>query len=215
MCLIIIWYSLLFWTLATLHVQALQVPLSGTFPVNGGRGISEDLFADLEELSRIVDISYCVGLTGTGIQKPFECLSRCHDFGGFELVTVSVLPRSVLQNRQADGLCLRHGTQVRSLEIAVATLRYLICHLDLASLLHFEGLIQSQIPSLTWPPCHKSTFRILEMMGTTRMACARKAGNVRVARFMQGSWPPGERLDITSLHTLKSSLRGTPNTSLL
>ena len=48
--------------------------------------ISQPLFESLEELARIVDISYCVG--STGIQKPFKCLSRCSEFEGFELVTV-------------------------------------------------------------------------------------------------------------------------------
>ncbi|EXJ96312.1 hypothetical protein A1O1_01438 [Capronia coronata CBS 617.96] len=49
------------------------------------RAISRRTFESLEELARIVDISYCVGTTG--IQKPFKCLSRCSDFEGFELVT--------------------------------------------------------------------------------------------------------------------------------
>ncbi|KAL2427239.1 Lipase A [Exophiala dermatitidis] len=49
------------------------------------REISQQTFESLEELARIVDISYCVGTTG--IQKPFKCLSRCSDFEGFELVT--------------------------------------------------------------------------------------------------------------------------------
>ncbi|OCL08275.1 alpha/beta-hydrolase [Glonium stellatum] len=49
--------------------------------------ISARLFAELEELARIVDISYCVGLTGLGIQKPFQCVSRCAEFENFELVT--------------------------------------------------------------------------------------------------------------------------------
>lgn len=47
--------------------------------------ISQHTFESLEELARIVDISYCVGTSG--IQKPFKCLSRCSDFEGFELVT--------------------------------------------------------------------------------------------------------------------------------
>jgi len=46
--------------------------------------ISIPLFAELEELSRIVDISYCVGTSG--IYKPFECASRCDEFPDFELV---------------------------------------------------------------------------------------------------------------------------------
>ncbi|KAF2142232.1 uncharacterized protein K452DRAFT_28540 [Aplosporella prunicola CBS 121167] len=49
--------------------------------------ISVQLFAELEELARIVDISYCVGLTGLGIKKPFRCPSRCAEFRNFELVT--------------------------------------------------------------------------------------------------------------------------------
>ena len=56
---------------------------------NDGRNknrISPTLFRELEELSRIVDISYCVGVAG--ISKPFQCASRCDEFEGFELVTV-------------------------------------------------------------------------------------------------------------------------------
>ena len=54
--------------------------------LDGSREVSQSLFNSLEELARLVDISYCVG--STGIQKPFSCLSRCNDFQGFELVTV-------------------------------------------------------------------------------------------------------------------------------
>jgi hypothetical protein len=50
-----------------------------------GREISQRTFQTLEELARIVDISYCVGTSG--IQKPFKCLGRCSDFEGFELIT--------------------------------------------------------------------------------------------------------------------------------
>lgn len=52
-----------------------------------GRNVSVALFTELEELARIVDISYCVGSTSFGISKPFTCLSRCADFPQFELVT--------------------------------------------------------------------------------------------------------------------------------
>lgn len=51
------------------------------------RNVSTELFEDLEELARLVDISYCVGTTG--IYRPFRCLSHCSVFDGFELVTVS------------------------------------------------------------------------------------------------------------------------------
>ena len=65
----------------TLHSTALPArPV-----ISGNRTISQSLFSSLEELARIVDISYCVG--STGIQKPFLCLSRCTDFPDFELIT--------------------------------------------------------------------------------------------------------------------------------
>ncbi|KAJ5514855.1 hypothetical protein N7463_004407 [Penicillium fimorum] len=47
--------------------------------------VSTTLFNSLEELSRIVDISYCVSTTG--IHQPFQCLSRCVEFPDLELVT--------------------------------------------------------------------------------------------------------------------------------
>ncbi|KAL4896411.1 Alpha/Beta hydrolase protein [Aspergillus ambiguus] len=49
------------------------------------RTVSHELFTSLEELARLVDVSYCVG--GPGIQKPFDCLSHCKDLPGFELIT--------------------------------------------------------------------------------------------------------------------------------
>jgi pimeloyl-ACP methyl ester carboxylesterase len=64
--------------------QIAAYPLQTLF--NGNRTISQSLFSSLEELARIVDISYCVG--STGIQEPFRCLSRCSEFPGFELVTI-------------------------------------------------------------------------------------------------------------------------------
>jgi hypothetical protein len=48
--------------------------------------VSQELFGSLDELARIVDVSYCVG--ATGVYKPFRCLSRCGEFEDFELVTV-------------------------------------------------------------------------------------------------------------------------------
>ena len=47
-------------------------------------GVSDRFFAHLERLSRLVDITYCVGTTG--LWRPFECVSRCKDFPTLELV---------------------------------------------------------------------------------------------------------------------------------
>ena len=78
--------------LAVLHVFARAVSSAqGQVPIlrhaANNRTVSVALFSELEELARIVDISYCVGLTSFGISKPFQCLSRCKDFPDFELVT--------------------------------------------------------------------------------------------------------------------------------
>lgn len=67
--------------------RVVPVNEAGFNPRDGGdRNVSGELFNSLEELARIVDISYCVG--SVGVSKPFECLSHCSDFQGFELVTV-------------------------------------------------------------------------------------------------------------------------------
>lgn len=71
---------------ATWLVACQALPAQGAPEV---LNISRSLFESLEELARIVDISYCVG--SSGIQKPFSCLSRCKEFEGFELVTVCSL----------------------------------------------------------------------------------------------------------------------------
>ncbi|KAJ5235925.1 hypothetical protein N7489_006016 [Penicillium chrysogenum] len=60
--------------------------------------VSNELFNSLEELSRIVDISYCVGTTG--VHQPFQCLSRCIEFPDLELVTVSYLQPSTISKTQ-------------------------------------------------------------------------------------------------------------------
>ena len=67
------------------------------------RNVSTALFAELEELSRVVDIAYCVGAAGIGIQKPFTCLGRCAEFPNFELVQVSALSSPPSDLRSALG----------------------------------------------------------------------------------------------------------------
>jgi len=69
-------------SLSTCNPITSQRPLNLETPDNAN--ISIHLFAELEELSRVVDISYCVGTTG--ISKPFSCASRCDEFPDFELV---------------------------------------------------------------------------------------------------------------------------------
>lgn len=84
-------YLWLLWTVDALPTT--QSPI--LYTPSASRNVTLKLFAELEELARIVDISYCVGTTG--IYKPFVCASRCQDFKGFELVTVSTFTNTVLR----------------------------------------------------------------------------------------------------------------------
>lgn len=93
------------------HPSTIQQPLPQALNINSqstewNSNISMQLFAELEELSRIVDISYCVGTTG--ISKPFECVSRCSEFPQFYLVdTFNTGP---LMSDSCGYIVLDHGT---------------------------------------------------------------------------------------------------------
>ncbi|KAI6914337.1 extracellular lipase [Hortaea werneckii] len=65
--------------------------------------VSAPLFAELEELARVVDITYC----SPAIAKPFNCLSRCEDFPQFELITT--WDTGPLLSDSAGYLALDHG----------------------------------------------------------------------------------------------------------
>ncbi|KAI1756652.1 Alpha/Beta hydrolase protein [Xylaria castorea] len=68
--------------------------------------ISFSLFASLERLSRLVDITYCVGTTG--IRQPFSCISRCKDFPSLELVTT--WNTGVLLSDSCGYVAIDHGS---------------------------------------------------------------------------------------------------------
>jgi hypothetical protein len=50
--------------------------------------VSVPFFLELEQLARLVDVTYCVGTPALGIQKPFSCPSRCGEFDNIELIQV-------------------------------------------------------------------------------------------------------------------------------
>lgn len=87
--------------------KRLQAPILQHARTN--RDLSVELFTELEELARIVDISYCVGLTSFGISKPFRCLSRCSEFPNFELVTT--WNTGPLLSDSCGYIALDHGKQ--------------------------------------------------------------------------------------------------------
>lgn len=71
-------------------VVSLASPATSQKPLNAPGSprlahISNILYLSLERLSRLVDITYCVG--STGISRPFNCISRCKDFPSLSLAT--------------------------------------------------------------------------------------------------------------------------------
>jgi len=99
--------------LAFRALAAAAVPLDQQAPLlhhaRTNHSVSLDLFSNLEELARIVDITYCVGITSLGIAKPFSCLSRCDDFPKFELVTT--WNTGPLLSDSCGYIALDHGKQ--------------------------------------------------------------------------------------------------------
>lgn len=93
--------------ISTCNPISLQKPLGPSFldAPNDNANISVLLFAELEELSRVVDISYCVGTTG--ISKPFACASRCNEFPDFELV--STFNTGVLMSDSCGYIVMDHS----------------------------------------------------------------------------------------------------------
>lgn len=118
--------------------------------------VSRELFDSLEELSRLVDISYCVGTTG--VQEPFQCLSHCAEFPNLELVMVSAHYRAGCSLN--DISCLfRHGTLGYSSPTRVATSHSPTHPGPSASLSPFEGhtllvILLSISLRIRSPMCH-------------------------------------------------------------
>ncbi|KAH8422925.1 lipase family protein [Aspergillus melleus] len=79
-----LWTLLFAWIYLPWLCRSTSLPDALDHPGEFNRVVSPTVFASLEELARVVDVSYCVG--NTGIQKPFECLSHCAELRGFELI---------------------------------------------------------------------------------------------------------------------------------
>ncbi|CAG9939276.1 unnamed protein product [Clonostachys rosea f. rosea IK726] len=69
--------------------------------------ISPALFSELERLSRVVDISYCIGNSGLG--EPFNCISRCDEFPTFSLITA--WNTGVLMSDSCGYIAVDHGAE--------------------------------------------------------------------------------------------------------
>ncbi|KAI2784703.1 alpha/beta-hydrolase [Daldinia loculata] len=104
--LISLWLLYLTATIVAGSPLADQYPLREQNDATTADHISNGLFASLERLSRLVDITYCVGTTG--ITPPFSCASRCKEFPTLDLVTT--WNTGVLMSDSCGYIAIDHGT---------------------------------------------------------------------------------------------------------
>lgn len=180
-------YSLIMRTIFTisallstvLGLPTVQIPLLRHADSN--KAVSPDLFAELEELARIVDISYCINPVSSGISKPFKCASRCDDFPTFELVKVS-LPQDGPHSTDNHS----HGAPDSSCQTLAVMSLYRMAQQRNASLSHSEAPTRSLTPSPTCRPCRKNTFHTpMESQKTTSYR------SVTTARYILASFSHG------------------------
>lgn len=91
------------------HPEHQQRPISSSSSDDGYPGansVSTALFASLERLARLVDITYCVGTTG--ISPPFSCASRCKEFPNLQLA--STWNTGVLMSDSCGYVAVDHGS---------------------------------------------------------------------------------------------------------
>ncbi|KAL7799097.1 triacylglycerol lipase [Trichoderma ceciliae] len=88
-----------------------QEPL-GTRESTSTSSIPVPLFASLERLARLVDVSYCLGTSG--IRKPFECISRCNEFP--DLTLAATWSTGILFNDNCGFIAVDHGSERQRLE---------------------------------------------------------------------------------------------------
>lgn len=188
--------------------------------------ISQKLFWELEELARIVDISYCVGTAGLGIKRPFSCASRCadRDFETFDLVTVSRCAR-ICVAYNTNGC--RHGTRALSCQTRADTSPSRTTLRNRALLSPFAAPIRSQTPLPISPPYPRNTSHTRAMTTKTiaRISSPRRPApkmvthrppnrpSATTALFTRASIRPGSTLARSSCHMLPRLWRDTLITS--
>lgn len=108
---------LLPWLLLQFAVAGLATSINlGQQPIHDAvpkpKSISVRLFAELERLARLVDISYCIGTTG--VSKPFNCASRCSEFPTLSLA--ATWNTGILLSDSCGYLAVDHGTRRTDIE---------------------------------------------------------------------------------------------------
>ncbi|PTB37041.1 uncharacterized protein TrAFT101_007109 [Trichoderma asperellum] len=89
-----------------------QEPLGIKEELTSPLTISAPLFASLERLARLVDVSYCLGTSG--IRKPFQCLSRCDEFP--ELTLATTWSTGILFSDNCGFIAIDNGSERQLLE---------------------------------------------------------------------------------------------------
>lgn len=177
-------------------LSSLQIPFLHHDTPAPDRSVSPALFTQLEELARVVDISYCISLANVGISKPFTCLSRCSEFPDFELIKVRLPRIPIFHFRSHQPGFDRHGTLVPWYLILLVTLLLIMLLPTHASLLLSEGPTPSPMPSWIYQPFHRNTFptqvtqKALQHSTRSR-SLTRKLQNVTTARCTWVSTSPG------------------------
>jgi hypothetical protein len=85
---------------------------------DGHSSVPRDFYMELEQLSRLVDIAYCIGVQGPGITAPFECPSHCNDFPSVELITT--WNTGQMLSDSCGYVALDHGSKNSTARIIVA-----------------------------------------------------------------------------------------------
>ncbi|KAL2757110.1 hypothetical protein ACRALDRAFT_1062717 [Sodiomyces alcalophilus JCM 7366] len=88
---------------ASLAGATVQEPLAAS---DTPKPVSAALFSSIERLSRLVDITYCVG--NTGVWKPFACASRCNEFP--TLTLERTWRTGILMSDSCGLIAVDHGT---------------------------------------------------------------------------------------------------------
>lgn len=102
-------------------VHCIWVVVCIASPQNEPQPVPSELFNSLEELSRLVDIAYCVGTTG--VQEPFQCLSHCAEFPDLQLLTVSFL-----ECKSKSELTIRKSSHLLDMEHRRSLIRLMWVH---------------------------------------------------------------------------------------
>ncbi|KAH8177629.1 lipase (class 3) domain-containing protein [Sarocladium implicatum] len=194
---------LLPWLLVQLTVGTLafnirlgQQPLRDT--LQKPKSVSVRLFAELERLARLVDISYCIGTTG--VSKPFNCASRCSEFPTLSLA--ATWNTGILLSDSCGYLAVDHGNQRPDVndEIPPGELGYK------AIIIAFRGTysITNTVVDLSTVPQKYLPYPSPDNGGDDATEPGHKCDNCTVHQGFLESWQEARKLVLPELEQLRA-----------